>query len=189
MRELLSHRPNRATQQLSIHATDQPGAGGANHRYVISGYDATVNPSADPRVIHDTPIVFQNGVLKEAGANGVTNEALLAIVEDRLASFQAGPFACDENADALHNVRMAIGHLNARTERRVGQGIEGTHIEDPKPTGLEGRLKEGKPETGASDPSAKKSVDDPAHKDSPVTDKVVEDNDKATDDADKASSR
>lgn len=155
-RELLSHQPNTATQQLSIHATDDPGAGGANHRYVISGYDCTTNPSGDPRVLHDTPIVFQNGVLKEAGANGVTNEALLAVVEDRLAAFQVGKFACAENADALAGVRHAIDAMNRRTARRVEAGIEGTHEEDSKPdsTGLGDRFVEGKPE-GDDEPLSK----------------------------------
>lgn len=117
LRELFSHQPNTATQQLSIFANDEPGAGGANHRYFINGYDCTTNPSGDPRVLHDTPIVFQNGALKEAGPNGVTNEALLAIVEDRLACFQAGKFACAENADALAGIRHAIDQLSKRTAR------------------------------------------------------------------------
>lgn len=146
LRELLSHRPNTPTQQLSIFVNDEPGAGGANHRYFINGYDCTTNPSGDPRVLHDTPIVFQNGPLKEAGPNGVTNEALLAIVEDRLAAFQAGRFACEENEYALRNVRGAIEALASRTNRRVEQGVEGTHQEDqkPDPTGLGDRLVEGK---------------------------------------------
>lgn len=168
-RELESHKPNTATNQLSIHATDDPGAGGANHRYFISGYDCTTNPSGDPRALHDTPIVFQNGPLKEAGPNGVTNEALLAIVEDRLVAFQAGKFACAENADALAGIRYAINQLGKRTARRVEAGIEGTHQEDPPKsddlltdeelaahklkqsqradsTGLGDRFKEGQPE-------------------------------------------
>lgn len=73
---------------------------------------------------------FQSGTIPEAGANGVTNEALLAIVEHRLECFQAGPFFCDENAKALQCVTDALDWLKSRTKRRREQGIEGAHIEN-----------------------------------------------------------
>lgn len=116
--------------QLRIAVIDEPGAGGANHRYEISGFDASKNPSADPDwfpIPIETYIVFQNGPIKEVGVNGVTQEALLAIVIDRLRSFQAGPFSCRENALALTKCEEALMWLQRRTVARIKRGVEGTH--------------------------------------------------------------
>ena len=74
-----------------------------------------------------TTILFQNGAIPEAGVNGVTQEVLLAIVADRLRSFQAGPFANDYNAAALSHVESALGALLDRTRNRMARGVEGTH--------------------------------------------------------------
>jgi hypothetical protein len=74
-----------------------------------------------------TRISFQNGPIAEAGVNGLTQEALLAIVADRLRSFQAGPYACPENGDALAAVEEAMACLHSRTKARMARGVEGTH--------------------------------------------------------------
>ena len=72
-------------------------------------------------------ITFQEGPIAEYGVNGISNEALLAIIEDRLAGFQAGPFACRENALALTKIQEAMHWLHHRTRERVTRGVEGTH--------------------------------------------------------------
>ena len=69
---------------------------------------------------------FQNGPIKEIGVNGVTHEALLAIVIDRLRSFQAGPYSCRDNAIALTNLEDALMRLQRRTRERIARGVEGT---------------------------------------------------------------
>lgn len=132
-REITSHRINPANDTIEITVTDQPGAGGANHRYELNGIDFQRNNSFFP-LIHGLTspngtfaVVFQNGPIPEKGVNGVTQEALLAIVEDRLASFQAGPFGCEENARALSAVRDALHWLHYRTLKRMARGVEGTH--------------------------------------------------------------
>jgi hypothetical protein len=56
---------------------------------------------------------------------GVTQEALLAIVMDRLQSFQRGPFACRENALALTKIEEAQHWLFSRTLARMQRGVEG----------------------------------------------------------------
>lgn len=96
MRELTSHRVNPANDTLTVKVLDEPGAGGANHLYHISGFNTMLNPS-DPFVAaygmpsqHST-ILFQNGPIAEVGVNGITHEALLAILIDRLTAFQVGP--------------------------------------------------------------------------------------------------
>lgn len=70
---------------------------------------------------------FQNGPIMEAGFNGVTHEVLLAIVIDRLRSFQAGPYSCKENSVALTHIETGLLWLQSRTLERMRRGVEGTH--------------------------------------------------------------
>ena len=71
-------------------------------------------------------ISFQNGPISEAGVNGVSNEALLAIVIDRLEGFQRGQYSCRENALALTKLQEAMHWLHHRTRERMARGVEGT---------------------------------------------------------------
>lgn len=132
MRKLSSHKVNPANDVIEIEVLDEPGAGGACHLYNISGFNTATNKS-DPFVArygspadHAT-VLFQNGPIPENGVNGVTQEVLLAIVEDRLKSFQEGPYACNENGLALMHVREAMHLLHERTRARMARGVEGTH--------------------------------------------------------------
>lgn len=132
MREITSHIVNPANDRLKITVTDEPGAGGANHLYMIEGFNTASNAS-DPFVErHGAPskhttILFQNGPIPEKGVNGITQEVLFAIVADRLQSFQDGPFACVENGFALDHVKAAQEALLSRTRARMAQNVEGTH--------------------------------------------------------------
>jgi hypothetical protein len=116
MREINSHKVNPANDLLTITALDEPGAGGANHEYMIEA----------PKGL-TCRISFQNGPIAEKGVNGVTQEALIAIIMDRLQAFQSGPFACRENALALTKVEEAQHWLFSRTLARIQRGVEGTH--------------------------------------------------------------
>ncbi len=109
--------------QLQIEVTDEPGAGGANHEYLI------MIPPEQSKTgqVNAFPISFQNGPIKEAGVNGITGEALLAIQIDRLRSFQGGPFSCRENAIALTHCEEALMWLQRRTVARIKRGVEGTN--------------------------------------------------------------
>lgn len=130
MRELTSHIVNPANDKIIISVTDQPGSGGANHRYEITGFDTATNASLSsdsPEPKSKTIILFQNGPIGEKGVNGLTQEALLAIIADRLECFQAGPFASDLNAKALEHVNAAQEALLSRTRERMARGVEGTH--------------------------------------------------------------
>lgn len=124
MRELTSHKVNGLNESLEIQVLDEPGAGGANHVYAIYGFHAQNEFVKDATCLK---MSFQNGPIKEAGVNGISQEALLAIVEDRLACFQSGPYACDDNAQALMKVREAMMCLQKRTRERMSRGVEGTH--------------------------------------------------------------
>jgi hypothetical protein len=124
MRTINDHKVNPANDRLEITVTDEPGAGGANHVYEVTGFIDTSAPIAGPG---KAVIRFQNGPINENGVNGLTQEVLLAIVADRLRSFQAGKFACRENGEALIKIEEAQQWLHARTRGRMVRGVEGTH--------------------------------------------------------------
>jgi len=128
MREIRDHivEGDSANHQLKITVMDEPGAGGANHEYEID-WSAGVPEGAKGHVKESTRVSFQNGPIKEAGVNGATQEALLAIVIDRLRSFQTGPYGCRENAIALTHCEDALMWLQRRTRARIARGVEGTH--------------------------------------------------------------
>lgn len=122
LRELTSHRVNGLNEALQIQVLDAPGSGNASHEYAIINCHAGV----------DCRIDFQNGPIGKSdannieGVNGISQEALLAIVEDRLIGFQSGPFACRENAVALTKIQEAMMWLHKRTNDRMKRGVEGT---------------------------------------------------------------
>ena len=119
MRKIEDHKVNPANDRIDISVMDEPGAGGACHHYEV---DIDGGENGNGLDIH-----FQNGPIAEAGVNGVTQEVLLAIVIDRLRSFQAGPYACRENDLALTKLEEAQHWLHSRTRARMARGVEGTH--------------------------------------------------------------
>src|SRR4029077_3317041 len=131
MRELTGHKVNPTNDKLTVLVVDQPGSGGAHHRYEISGFDSKSNPSSDAtdseELFTSKTILFQNGPIAEAGVNGLTHEALLAILIDRLECFQKGTFANGYNAIALSSLKTAQEILLMRTRHRMDRGVEGTH--------------------------------------------------------------
>jgi hypothetical protein len=128
-RELTGHKVNGANEQLTITVADEPGSGGASHRYDIGGFNVRNNSSSSQSQEPGAglEVVFQNGPIGEVGANGVTHEALIAILIDRLEGFQAGPFSNCHNAIALHHLRLCQETLLDRTRERIARGVEGTH--------------------------------------------------------------
>jgi hypothetical protein len=110
-----------ANRQIEIQVLDGPTPPGmACHNYALCGFET-------PDGLSYFEIPFQCGPIAEVGVNGVTHEALLAILIDRLEGFQRGPFACTENATALGSLRDALYHLQGRTRARIARGVEGTH--------------------------------------------------------------
>ena len=103
MRELSEHKINPANDTLTVTVTDD-----------------NMGP---------TTINFQNGPINEDGngVNGLTHEVLLAIVADRLRSFQSGPYSCKANACALTHIEEAQHWLQQRTLERMRRGVEGSH--------------------------------------------------------------
>ena len=136
MREITSHKLNGLNEALKIQVLDGPGSGGASHRYHItttefpppvgSGMSRDDLEKAQAMMGVVTDIRFQNGPIAEAGVNGISGEALLAIVIDRLQCFQTGEFKCRENAIALTHLEDAMHWLQHRTRQRLARGVEGT---------------------------------------------------------------
>lgn len=125
MRTIIGHEAPETKHLLDLVAVDEPGHGGANHKYTIKGQgqDHTLSE-----------INFQNGPVQEAGGvNGVTIEALITVGIDRLLGFQSGRYACHENAEALHHLEAARNWLHARTLARVAANVEGTSAPTPTP--------------------------------------------------------
>lgn len=119
-REITNHITNPPNDRIKLEVMDEPGAGGACHVY-----HATIETPEGPLVYGFN---FQNGPIAEAGVNGLTHEVFLAIVIDRLRSFQQGPFACHENGAALSYCEAALNELQARTRARMARGVEGTNV-------------------------------------------------------------
>lgn len=88
----------------------------AHHQYLITP-PITDRPAKPPMLIEFLTLEHE----------GVTNEALLAIVAHRLQCFQKSKFACRENALALTKIEEALHWLESRTLDRTSRGVEGTH--------------------------------------------------------------
>lgn len=64
-------------------------------------------------------IEFHSGPMGN-GVNGVLMEDLLKCVLLRLDGFQQGPYACNENAEAMEHIQKAMRALDTRTARMTG---------------------------------------------------------------------
>lgn len=146
-RTLTDHKVNGLNEALAITVMDAPGSGGANHHYMLTLADWTRNPDgSNPHHVWD--IQFQNGPIQgPEDFNGITNEALLAVLIDRMRGFQGmlphqqrgpdplgidvrpdpAPYRSRENACALTHLEEALMWLQKRTRDRMARGVEGTH--------------------------------------------------------------
>lgn len=117
MKIIHDHETNPINASIRIEA-DEPDAenGNASHHYSLT-YPGSIGQE----------VRFQHGPIAEVGHNGVTNEALLALVIDRLRGFQSSKYSCRENAIALTKLEEALHWLHARTRAREARGVEGTN--------------------------------------------------------------
>ena len=123
---LKTHQADAEDNRLTLRRVDPPDVGGASPLYSVSGFTpGTVRcgKCLDPQNYVD--LKFQDGPLPTFGANGLTNEVLLAIVADRLEGFQAGSYPNEHNAHALRYVKEALSTLHLRTRERRKRGVEG----------------------------------------------------------------
>lgn len=135
MRNITDHKLNGLNDAINITVLDQPGPGGANHEYRLDLVEGAPTSGGMEAVIR-----FQNGPILESGFNGLSNEALVAVVIDRMRGFQygrkedgtfdealRGKYACRENALALTSLEESLMWLQKRTRDRLSRGVEGTH--------------------------------------------------------------
>lgn len=129
MREIKSGNEGSVNSVLKVYAMDEPGVGGACHEYQVriplGPQDETDGSPEDGIIV--TRVKFQKGAIHESGINGSTNEALLAIVIDRLRGFAGGQFPSRETSIALTKCEEALHWMEARTRERAVRGVEGKH--------------------------------------------------------------
>lgn len=131
-RVIKDHAVGGLNENVTIEALDEPGLGGANHSYLLTIPPPKYLPNpigGGERRPVSWNIQFQNGPIGETGdINGIGNEALLAVLIDRMRGFQSGQFACRENAIALTYLEDAMHWLQHRTRQRLTRGVEGTLV-------------------------------------------------------------
>jgi hypothetical protein len=71
-------------------------------------------------------VAFQRGLPREVGINGCRIEDVVDIAVQKLAEFQNGPLACEENAEAIRYLKLAKQCLYERIQRRQEQGVWNT---------------------------------------------------------------
>jgi hypothetical protein len=126
-RRLTNHHDGHGLNESITIESDSPGPGGASHRYDLN------IATTDNFTEHVGRLQFQEGPRHVKGSTpGVTEAAVLAILIDRLEGFQAGPYACPENAEQLEHLRAALRLTHERAHRRAAAGTLGT-MEPEKP--------------------------------------------------------
>ena len=101
---------------------NEVGPGGAYHDYFVN---RNANDDGTSPIAH---IGFQRGPRNdETSRRGVLDTDLLEIVRHRLQCFNAGEYACEENAKALEHVEEALRWLNRRVTDRANRGVLGTN--------------------------------------------------------------
>jgi len=97
-----------------VTARDDAGPGGAPHLYGIAWTGGELE-------LH-----FQEGPRGEVGENGITELSLVAVLIDRLEAFQRGPYASQDNAQALAHLGDTREALLKRHRERLARGVQGT---------------------------------------------------------------
>lgn len=108
-----------------------PNAGNASHCYTlkmdITGTATAIDAGCTGQAQETVGFLrFQHGPrMADGSVAGLTNEAVLAVVLDRLKGFQSGPFGCRENAIAITKLEEALHWMDARARTRARQGVLG----------------------------------------------------------------
>ena len=96
---------------------------------VVNEVDEEGQPAGGGVVGTGMTVFFQYGLMGGGMQTGAMVEDMLLAMASRLAFYQSGRFACQEYAEALEHLRAAGAALDARTNKRVARGVEGTHQE------------------------------------------------------------
>lgn len=133
MREVERITAGKIDEAIKIEASTDPNpATGAHAKYDfwVKAYGQWQKHQGSSVKFHEAPVRAGHvpppeGEAGEEGPNGVTHEALLEVVLDRLRAFQKGKCSCRENALAITHLETALLFLQQRTRDRVRRGIEG----------------------------------------------------------------
>lgn len=130
-RELFDHKNNKYNREhIVIKTADERADDNAHHKYVIEAWiPQLVSPGPAPQMVERCEISFQNGGLKEVGPNGITDQALLAVVLDRLRSFNDGPYRSRENSMMITKLEEVLMWGEKRGNDRARRGVEGERKE------------------------------------------------------------
>jgi hypothetical protein len=123
MRTITTHHDRHGINDETVIEVDDkdPNAGGASHHYELSrpvpGWGTTKTHAL---------IDFQHGPRLDLNSTpGILDGAILAVLIDRYECFQAGPFACRENALILTKLQEAMHWMKHRADERAQRNVLG----------------------------------------------------------------
>lgn len=109
----------------AVYRMGDVGPSGAYHNYAV--VMTRIDDTNGGRMT-TAGILFQKGPRTDPDARtGVLDCDLLEIVRDRLTAFQAGPYACEENAQALYHIEETLRWMAKRVEDRAKRNVLGTY--------------------------------------------------------------
>ena len=115
MKHITDHYDGHGLNESIAITADEPSNGGASHKY-----EAWIGNT------RGLAVQFQQGARNEPNSiPGVTEGVLLAVLIDRLRGFQAGPFACRENAIILTKLEECLMWTKERAHARARRGVLG----------------------------------------------------------------
>lgn len=119
MKNVITHHDGHGLNEcITITATDEPGPGGAHHVYVATVGDVEV-----------FRLQMQKGPRNEPGSTpGMSTEAVIAVLEDILKDFQAGPFPSREGALTLTHLQQARMWCRERADERARRNALGFNV-------------------------------------------------------------
>lgn len=127
---ITDHHDGHGLTELCFIEQDEPDHehGGASHRYIIW---REIEPKVDARIPSDPDpaafIQFQHGPRTDPRSTpGIVEGALIAVLIDRVRSFQTGPYACEENVEVAEHLEAALAALKKRADNRAARGVLGT---------------------------------------------------------------
>ena len=121
-REITTHHDGYGLNESIQIVADEPGPGGAAHRYQLLMVDA-------PGSVREVGLLqFQLGPRGVEGSTpGLTVNAVLAVLIDHLQGFQSGEYKCRENALVITKLEEAMHWVRHRADARAKRGVLGTY--------------------------------------------------------------
>ena len=122
------------TELCTVKAVDEPHpVNKAHHHYTMERELTEKEGKQRPLPGDLTPLAYDRGyVLFQRGPRdvadstpGILDGCLLSVLIHRYECFQQGPFACDENAEALRLLNEALDYIKARAHERAARGVLG----------------------------------------------------------------